>query len=958
MFLRDHSIYTSVRAANRSIGLLTLLLGQSLCFAQPVDTSKLANSPSDRTHEPTEGTRPASAGRVVRAFDFEEQDYNPLPVPLGWIRAQEDPDVPRVRPGFPIWNGALLDYKTPAYAGIGSVILPTAGGSTSLILRRGEINIFPNADYIISIRARTSGLKFAKARVVARLLDQFGEQIESAESASELVDTNGEWEQVAIEIEGVYNEAAFIQVELQLLQPKQQYEANASVPYAVWEQDYSGAVWFDNLIIAQLPRLEISTGTAGNIIESETVPALKLLVRDLTGDQIVAKIRVFDVHSKQVDSETLVDGSKRVRLDWVPKLPGYGWYRAMLEVEVDNQLVGVRALDFIWASPNNSNLDSGMFGIHADITNKKIAQSASVLVNGTGVTNASIELWNESTTLESTEKESVEMKAISDLIDIGTDLRISIAQLPAQLAIDLAKDTHEVLPVFAGDSKYWVQWGSSMLDQFGQAVQKWQFSDIPTQEDATTLNSYLDSIADSLTGYVPGPILVTPWSIDRPIQSEAIQKSQELLIIDNNATNDESMKIVVEDWVQAVEQKNNTESGYAPSLGMVLSPLHQPGQWSGVESWSSVGTLARKAISFWWNASMSQLGNERFDLELKDAWWISPGKRGQVMPAPELVVWRTLATHLGSREAIQELDFIPGVRMLVAGDKLSDGTEGQGILVLWLDDPSHDTITLNLPLADGPVAQFDMFNNETAVPLDYVGTLSLPVHRIKVGRSPLIIHGINTRLVRFLNSIELSPDKLQSQSGVHKHELMLHNPWPLTIRGKIYIVEPGGYTGNAGEIDRSWEIHPRVIPFVLDADEARNVPLDIAYSLGELAGMKELTFDVELSADSDYPLMRVQRDIELGLEGIDMRLAARKGADGITIVTVQVTNNLGIEQDFEVTAIPPTEARLRKSINAIKPAEKITREFAFTKANSGDQIIVALILRESSIRLNKSVMVP
>ena len=33
---------------------------------------------------PTEapGKRPASAGRVVRAFDFEEFDYNPLPVPL------------------------------------------------------------------------------------------------------------------------------------------------------------------------------------------------------------------------------------------------------------------------------------------------------------------------------------------------------------------------------------------------------------------------------------------------------------------------------------------------------------------------------------------------------------------------------------------------------------------------------------------------------------------------------------------------------------------------------------------------------------------------------------------------------------------------------------------------------------------------------------------------------------
>ena len=958
MSLRDHSIPAPSKLRIALVAIFAMAFCPAFTLAQTIESTLQSNTQSEDHQDSTKGKRPASAGRVVRAFDFEERDYNPLPVPLGWIRAQEDPDVPRVRPGFPIWNGALLDYKTPSYAGIGSVILPTAGGSTSLILRRGEINIFPNADYIISARVRTSGLKHAKARVVARLLNQVGDQIEGAEVASKLVNTKGEWDQIAIEVEGVYKEAAFIQVELELLQPKQQFEVNAIEPFAVWEQDYSGAAWFDNLIIAQLPRLEISTGTAGNIVESDSPPPLRLLVRDLTGDQIIAKIRVFDVHAKEVDSETLVNGSRRVRLDWTPKLPGFGWYRAMLEVTADDQLVGVRTLDFIWASPSNTNPDSGMFGIRTRLTNDKIAQSAAVLIKGTGVTRASVELWNESTTLEDLDKESTEMKAISELLDMGTDLRITIARLPAELAKDLAKDPHEVLPVFAGPSKSWVKWGSAMFDQFGQGVDKWQFGDQPTQEDATTLNKELDAIAKALTGYVPGPILVTPWSIDRPIEPAVVQPGREQLVIDNNATNEESMKIVVEDWNQAAQSNDDSNPAQSPSLGMVLSPLYPPGQWSGVESWSSVGTLARKAISFWWNASLSQGNNDAFDLELKDAWWISPGKRGQVMPAPELVVWRTLATHLGTRKAVQELDFIPGVRMLVAGNKGSEESDEEGILVLWLDDPSLTPTMLNLPLADGPVSQFDMFNNKTIIPLELVGSLDLPIHHVKVGRSPIIIKGVNTKLVRFLNSIELSPNKLQSKSGVHKHQLMLENPWPYTIRGKVFIVEPGGYSGSTGDIDRSWEISPRVIPFVLDANEIKQIPVDIAYSIGELAGTKRLTFDVELSADADYPLMRVHRHIDLGLEGIDMRLTARKGHDGITIVTVHVTNNLPTPQDFEVIAIPPNEARLRRSINSIKRGEQASREFAFTKANSGDQIIVALILRESSVRLNKAVSVP
>ncbi len=62
---------------------------------------------ASQTHA-QDGQRPASAGRIVRAFDFEEQDFNPLPVPLGWYRGQEDPDIPRLRPGFPLWKHAIL----------------------------------------------------------------------------------------------------------------------------------------------------------------------------------------------------------------------------------------------------------------------------------------------------------------------------------------------------------------------------------------------------------------------------------------------------------------------------------------------------------------------------------------------------------------------------------------------------------------------------------------------------------------------------------------------------------------------------------------------------------------------------------------------------------------------------------------------------------------------------------
>ena len=928
--------------------LLVLILWAPMSIAQPS----------------ADGIRPAASGRVVRAFDFEEQEINPLPVPLGWIRAQEDPDVPRVRPGFPIWNHAVLDYHSPAYAGMGSVRLPTNGGSTALMLRHGELNIFPNADYLISARVRTEGLSHASARVVATLLDQQGNEIEGSMSASPLVRSNDRWQQVSVEIEGLYPQAAFMKLELQLLQPEQQHPEQPVSPFTVWEQDFTGSASFDNLIIAQLPRLEITTSVAGNIVESESPPPLYVLVRDLTGDDIVARVRLFDVHAMEVAEKVLTDATRRVERQWTPPLPGYGWYRSLLEVFVGGQLVGVRTLDFIWAAPNQSNSESGMFSISTDITKPKLAAASSALIRGAGVNHASVRVWDQQTTQQSLLPGSEPMNAIDAMLEQKTGLSFKLAQLPAPLAITLAVDPHEVLSAFTDPNGPWSQWGAGMLDRYGQRVSQWQFGNNPTQESPETLIPAVLDAQRALSGFVPGPIITIPWSIDRPLSPELAAPNLKLLVIDDGTTSSLAMSAVVDEWVSQIAPSTEADD-HPPRLGMVLTPMHAASDWSGVEVWSSVGSLARKAISFWWAASPSDVPDDRYEIQLSDAWWVSPGKRGQVMPAPELIVWRTLASHLGDRHALEELDLIDGVRMLVASprDPSPDQTgqsedSDSGALILWLDTPSIDPVTLSLPLALGPVRVFDVFENQTTINPVPKGNLGVPTHEIRIGRSPIIVEGINPELIRFLSNLRLSPDSLEARSGLHQHSVTITNPWPIPIQGRVFIVEPGGFTGKSSEIDRSWEILPRVFPFSLGPNEQQQLPVEIAYSLGELAGTKDLAFDVELQADKDYPVMRVRRSIELGLEGIELSLTARRNDAGITVVTASVINKRQSEQHFEIIAIAPNEPRVRRSINALPPGESASRQFGFTRAKPGDQIIVALMPRDTSTRLNKAVVVP
>lgn len=905
-------------------------------------------------------TRPAAAARVVKAFDFEERDTNPLPVPLGWIRAQDDPAVPRDRPGFPIWNGAVLDYDAPAYSGIGSVKLPTNGGSTALLLRHGVLSIFPNADYLVSARVRTEGLAHARARIVATLLDERGEPIPSSRVESAMIRSGDEWTRIAIEVEGLEPHAAFMQIELQLLQPEQQQRE--TYPFQVWRQDFEGAAWFDDLIVAQLPRLEINTASPGNIVASDTPPDLHILVRDLTGDRIDASLRIFDVHANLVQGEMLKDDGRRVHRRYETTLPGYGWYRALLEVFVDRRLVGVRTLDFIWAPPQQGVNTPGIFSIESTLGEPKVAQATPVLVRAAGVSRAALRVWDEQTTKSDLGPGSEQSGIIDALLDSGTRLSFNLARLPAPLAGTLAIDPGEVLRAFEVADGPWLGWGARMLDQYGQRVDMLQFGAAPSLESPAMLDAAMDNARAALRGFVPGPTAAVPWPIDRPLPPELSTPGNALQLIDDHTPTPDEIAGMVDRWVEI--HRESTGSDEPPAhLGLTLRPKRDPSGAGGLQAWSSVGDLARRAIAFWWASATSGIDRARFELRLRDAWWISPGKRGQVMPAPELLAWRVLSEHLSGREALERIELVPGVRMLVLAPR-TGGSEDEstspdaGGLVLWLDEPTLQPVTLSLPLAQGPVRVSDVMGNEREVFPVPTGNIGVGMHHIEITRAPIFVEGVNAELVRFLGSLGITPDVLVSRSGMHHHELRIRNPWDIPVSGRVFIVEPGGYTGDADAIDRSWEINPRVIPFELAPGESDTLRVDFAYSLGELAGAKELVFDVRLHADREYPTLRVRRTIELALPGVEMTLAARRNEAGITVVSAEVVHQLEDEQHFELIAIAPGEPRIRRTINGLGSGQRATRRFAFTRPVPGDEISVVLIPRDPGARLNKSIPVP
>ena len=901
-------------------------------------------------------SRPAFAGRVTRAFGFEERDTNPLPVPRGWYRAQHDPNVPRDRPGFPIWNRAVLDYQSPAYSGIGSVQLPTDGGSTSLILRYGELSIFPSADYVISARVHTEGLVHARARLVATFIDKDGNELPDSQVSSDLVRSENGWTLLSVLLEGTEPEAAFIRLELELLQPEHQPRTRLTQDFTVWEQDFNGAAWFDDVIIAQIPMITLSAGATGNIAASHQPPTLDIHVRDLTGEALKTTVVVQDSTGTVIDSTSYEHGTARLKQSWTPDIQGFGWYNATLSVTSNGILVGRRNLDFAWAPPPHDPLP-GAFRLGTTSTNPKLINAIPDIARSANVSGVDLPLWDSTTRTDAATPSPI-LKTIDTLVRAGLDVSLSIDEVPMDLADAAALDPDAVHELIVDHPPILMPALGPILDRYGQVVERWRLGQSDTLERADILAPRLESALNTLDPYIPGAVIAVPWAPDRTFEPELIIGSTALTVRAESAYSDRFFEDLVTSWNNA-----RTEAGNPKESALAIRIPTSQSDTSPRTARDRAANLARRAVSAWWALASNTQDPRAARVTLDDPFRIEPGKRGRITPAPELVVWRTLTDTLGSRIPIASIDLMDGVRALLCSPPAGSTAPSDAALIIWRDQPTDEPTPLRIPLSMNPVRAIDIFGNTTNVPITRTTDLQLPAHEIEIKREPTIILDVNPELVATLGSLSFSPDTLDATSGIHTHDLILDNPYPFRIRGKIYIVEPGGYTNQDDQpIDRSWEINPRVVRFVLDPGESLEQPINIAYSTAQIAGPKPLVFDVELSADQDYPLIRVPKTIDLDSELLELDLnVTRQHADNgdlYTVVDAQVLNRATEPVLIDVSAVAPRQPRQGSTINALEPQASAKREFLFKDLKSGDRVVVSARVEARNITLNKELIIP
>jgi hypothetical protein len=972
--------------------LAGLALGSSAAPAQaqlpvaPTETGDpLAVAPGDLDAV----TRPKSASRLVRVFDFEERRRNPTDLPMNWVRAQDDPQVPRNRPGFPIWNQGTLVYGSHAAAGQGAVRLHTRGGSTSLLLDPGVVGVFPGADYLVSAAIRTEALTHARAQIAARLLNDRGQAIPGTERTSPLMRTGGEWTPVAIEILGDAPDAAFIQIELLLLQPGIYERSDLPDPLHVEKQDLTGSAWFDEIRIVQLPRVEVWSDDPGNIAPGDQPPSFEFLVRDLTGEPLDIEMTLHDDRGMLVAERVIASDGGREEGTWAPAVPGFGWYRASVRVASRGVRIGRAFTDVVWipavtdtaSSPDaasrldprltegstarsgvnlETSADRSRFGVALSRLPVEALTGLSDAVDATQAGFVSIPAWDDTTTAEGIRERVDALSPVISAITTSVPLvELSLMDIPPTVRVEADVDRDDLVGLLTGPRTAWDDALRWPLDRFGGAVPRWRLGPAGSDLnwDRVTLGADLSAISAAISRLVPAPLLSVPWSADRSLRAEVVRPRRSVAVRLDPMLGGGMAKYIGERWREAAARTDPAVTADAPEMRLEL-----PGTRSidapAVGRRAATALFVRTATEFWSAMAVpnAPLNTTDWGLTVADAWWWTGQRRPELMPAPETAALRVLADRLAGRRFVGRPNLVPGVETL-----LFDGPDG-ALLAMWRTGEAPPELRARLGLVD--LLAFDMYGNAEPIPLSAGGNGLVPEHAVPISDEPVFVEGVDAQLITFLDGIALDPPLLQTRADEAAHDLVIKNPWGTSIRGRFFILEPGGGLAPPEEMARlrkSWRITPRQGNFAISGLAEQRTPIAFSFSPAEETGPRELVVDMELSGERDYGLVRVVRPIEVGLNEADLELTFRRGpgpGGPDLVVEAQVTNLGETPLTIELFARAPGYPRDRAAISNLPPGESATRVFPFRKGSAdlaGAKVFVGAQIAETGGRLSRSI---
>lgn len=857
---------------------------------------------------------PPTLRRVVQRFTFEEAELRPLDMPLFFYRYEAADH------GFPSF-GTMGPRNDHAKAGNWSFGFELNGGSMAARVPTGIIPIVDSGTYVITTHVRTDGLVHSRAQLVAWLHDSEGNPITSTRTSSEPIDTHGQWEALTVKVNAEGVQAADLAVELRLVQPREYLSDPRLAPPDA--EDITGRAWFDEIVIWHAPLLELTTGRPGNVIAPNESPAVEFELRDVASEALAALLRVYDidgnlVHQQQFDHHYELSERRTIAL---PELPA-GWYRAVFDAHSNTQIVGRAWLDFAKLGPlrrGEVGRTKHRFGVELAKEARRDLRDAAALLDRMGADTIVVPIWPEGGD-DSTGATTKALVSVAEaMLNLNRDVVVALDEIPAELATQLGINRTHVLQIIAGDSDIWRPYLDEPILALGLEVRRWRINVSPDQYSSEQeFGKQLLLATRSLSEFVPDPEFTIPWSVFQE-PSSLTWPAYEVRV--PAALRPEDVESAIAPWVDSTERSSARLSS---ADGLDYAPRQL------------VDDMSRRVL-FAWRGGVREL--------IIDApWRMNDILAGRSLPTPMLPAWRVLADQLTGRSYVGELD-LPDIEAcwIMQGDTTADAA-----IVAWTGSMTGDTRAIDMLLADGPVTVIDLFGNARIVE---------PVnnrHHIEIGETPLFIEGIDAQLAQFRAMFTVEPAAIPSMHRLHEIELVLRNPWDISVNGTLRV-----------RTSDEWTLNPRTNPFTIEPRGEVRLPVEVIFGRNVVSGKKVLEADLSLRSDRLYEI-GITTTFELGVSRLHVSAQWQVQRNPVTgvddLIITEYVINRGT-QAMTVSAFlyaPKLVPRLRP-LGHLEPGASAVHRFHIedgARLLSGATVRYGVKEMDGSTRLNRVLTIP
>jgi hypothetical protein len=610
-----------------------------------------------------------------------------------------------------------------------------------------------------------------------------------------------DWTPLRVELKCDDPRAAFIAVDLELLQPSQ-YAPLALGARTLFNQDVTGSAWFTDISVLQVPEVTISAEALGNVFPRSAPVRLRLHISDQRAADLTMRMEILDGSGKLVyqrsgplEINPGEPGIEHVQTVSVPEVPA-GWYQARIVLLSAGHEVAWESQNFIQLADEGQPISpDARFGVSAEQLSPAQWEVLPKLLPLIGAGRVKVTAWSEGVDIGRADADRFD-HLLERLQDGGIVPTACITGLPSDAAgpgVLLSR-----LPRLS--TALWQPRLSFIIARHASHLDRWQFgadSEDRFATDAAYRKAY-DVAYDAFKGLMRAPDVAIPWPAT--FEPEASLPSTVAIAIPPSVL-PEQIPLYVQD----------TKDRGGKRMSVTLLPLG-PEYGREVELRDYAERLVMCLAG----------GAERVDVPLP---FTSDGQ-----PSEEFVVLRTTTSALVGATYRGRLNFGDRVEAVLFE------RAGRGIIAMWTKASVPESTTdVRLNLGGRPMMA-DLFGNVTALrpamPRDATEPDSVTV---SLGSLPVFIDGVDPGMALFRVSVGVDNPMFESSVVPQMREVSFANTTGEYLEGTVRIDPPAG-----------WTVSPGSLQFGLNPGEklSRQVQLSMPYN--SVAGTKTLKLSFAL----------------------------------------------------------------------------------------------------------------